>query len=139
MARRLPRGRTSPVPRDIDRAASEDGHTRRTMTRARTRLGVVITRDENVRGRPSTWALPRLVPGGFMPPPDSLSWPEIKSLPHNGSTGTARVSGHESGSGDQNVGAKFSDRFDATLEDGGEGERPPDRAAVRSRAADEFD
>lgn len=44
--------------REIDRTARDDGIALRTLQRARESLGVVITRDEHARGRPSTWRLP---------------------------------------------------------------------------------
>jgi hypothetical protein len=47
-----------PVPhRELERQAQAEGISRTTLHRARKRLGVVVERDVDARGRPSTWRL----------------------------------------------------------------------------------
>jgi AAA domain len=87
--------------REVERAAADDGIARRTLHRAKDRLGVIVSRDKSVQGRPSTWALPGLVSPGLVSPPVSPSWHETKSLPDNGSVASEGVSCHLPGVRDE--------------------------------------
>lgn len=48
--------------KDVVRFARGEDISERTLERARAALDVVVTRDENARGKPSTWSLPSLLP-----------------------------------------------------------------------------
>jgi hypothetical protein len=54
--------------RRIEALARDADIKRATLHRARERAGVVVARDTNVRGRPSTWTLPDLVSADFVSP-----------------------------------------------------------------------